>query len=134
MYLTMLVSYILILVITTPMSIQSSDDRIFSQLQKLIDTASDDNHNDVFLEQLTDLLRNEEGFELLHDRQRRSIDDSFDSIIDGSGDVIDEDLPVFSSNMSIVAFTMVSYASGHFLLTFVCYRSKTKFHRLINHL
>lgn len=86
-----------------------NDDRVFDQLQKLIDAASDDEHNEIFLEQLTELLRNEEGLELVPERERRAIDDRPSWTVDGSGDYSDEeDLPPMLTNLSIVAFTMVS--------------------------
>lgn len=72
----------------------------------MIDATSDDEHNQIFLEQLNELLQNDEGFEIIPDRERRSIDDQA-FIVDGSGDFSDEEIPPVFTNLSIVAITMV---------------------------
>jgi hypothetical protein len=92
----------------------SSNNRIVRNLKHIVDTAlqqdtSDDINNDLLIEQLTQILEQEEGFQIV-DRKQRSIYPT-DNIYDGSGDVFedeDEDLPPFYSNMSIIQFTMVS--------------------------
>jgi len=103
---------IFVLIIIIPLfshSFENDDDHhgILNQLQKLIDAASDDKPNEIFLEQLTELLRNEEGLELISERDKRSIDDRSSWTVDGSGDFGDEeDIPPIMTNLSIVAFTM----------------------------
>ena len=56
------------------------------------------------------LLEDEEGFRLV-DGERRSIfaNDDEAHVFDGSGQMmVDEDLPPIYSNMSVIAFTLVS--------------------------
>ena len=95
----------------------SSNDRVVQQLRRMISTALDDELNDdtneTFVEQLSQILRDEEGFRLVN-RERRSMPtDEFDrTFVDGSGDALDDEEPPpppFFSNMSIVAFTMVKF-------------------------
>jgi len=94
----------------------SSSNRIIRNLKHIVDTAFqqdtvDDISNELLIEQLSQILEQEEGFQIV-DRKKRSlypIDDDQTRIFDGSGDIIeDEDLPPFYSNMSIITFTMVS--------------------------
>lgn len=92
-------------------TVQSSNDRVVQQLRRMISTALDDElndeTNDTFVEQLSQILGDEEGFRLVN-RERRSMPtDEFD----GSGDPLDdeESPPPFYSNMSIIAFTMVKF-------------------------
>ena len=109
--------FILLIIINglcTMVLTSSSNNRIVRNLKRIVDTAlqrdtSDDLHNDRLIEQLSEILEQEEGFRIV-DRKRREIypnnaDEA--SIFDGSGDLFDDDLPPFYSNMSIVAFTMV---------------------------
>ncbi len=94
----------------------SSNNRIIRNLKHIVDTAFqqdtvDDINNELLIEQLSQILEQEEGFQIV-DRKKRSlypIDDDQTRIFDGSGDIVeDEDLPPFYSNMSIITFTMVS--------------------------
>jgi hypothetical protein len=91
-------------------------DPIVRNLKRIVDTAlqddaSDDINNELLIEELSRILEQEEGFRII-DRKQRSIYPTGDDqtrIFDGSGDSLeDEELPPFYSNMSIVAFTMVS--------------------------
>jgi hypothetical protein len=96
----------------------SSNNRIVRDLKRIVDTAlqedaSDDINNDLLIEQLSEILEQEEGFRIV-DHQQRS-NDKQTMIFDGSGDDIleDKDLPPFYTNMSIIAFTMVSQIINH---------------------
>jgi hypothetical protein len=89
-------------------------DPIARRLRNIVD-AADDATGEDFMAQLSRILEHDEGFRL-GDRHRRSIfspdDDDDDEVetdlFDGSGDMIDDDLAPVFSNMSIIAFTMVS--------------------------
>ena len=94
----------------------TTNNRIIQNLKHIVNTAleqdtSDDINNDLLIEQLSQILEHEEGFQII-DRKQRSLysnNDNQRETFDGSGDIIDdENLPPFYSNISIVAFTMVS--------------------------
>ncbi len=109
---------ILINCLCTIVLTSSSNNRIVRDLKRIVDTAlqqdtTDDINNDLLIEQLSQILEQEEGFRIV-DHQQRS-DEQSTMIFDGSGDpfVEDEKLPIFYSNISIIAFTMVSEIINH---------------------
>jgi hypothetical protein len=116
-------SYFLILLLSMVIAVHSSHDRVVQQLRRMITTALDDDlnddTNDTLVEQLSQILRDEEGFRLVN-RERRSIPaDEFDrTFVDGSGDPLEDEEsphPPFYSNMSIIAFTLVGSCAS-----FIC--------------
>lgn len=95
-------------------------DPIVRSLKRIVDKAieektSDDIDNQSLIEQLSRILEQEEGLRIA-DRKPRSVyptGDEDTSIYDGSGDLLDDEfLPPYYSNMSIIAFTMVSCFSS----------------------
>jgi hypothetical protein len=114
-FLSLLIMMIIINCLCTIALMSSSNNRIIRNLKHIVDTAlqqdtSDDINNELLIEQLSQILEQEEGFRVV-DRKHRSIyptNDDQTRIFDGSGDIIeDKDLPLFYSNTSIIAFTMV---------------------------
>jgi hypothetical protein len=95
----------------------SSNNRIVRDLKRIVDTAldddtSDDINNDLLIEQLSQILEQEEGFRIVDHQQRFNAQPNM--IFDGSGDTsVEDELPIIYSNISIIAFTMVSEIINH---------------------
>ena len=113
--LTVVSSFLLVLIshaLSTDSSTNTLDNprrSMLDNLQHLVDTAFDNETADdrLWLEQLSRLLEDEEGFRLVEDA------DPHRRVFDGSGEMMDEeDLPPVYSNMSVIAFTLVSSFSS----------------------
>lgn len=112
--------YTIALTNSSPNKQKNRIDPIVRNLKHIVDTAlqedtSDDINNELLIEQLSRILEQEEGFRII-DRKQRSLYSTGDDqtrFFDGSGDSMeDEDIPPFYSNMSIIAFTIVSNYSS----------------------
>lgn len=93
--------------------IDTTNDRIIKNLKQIVDAAmeqdfTDDNYNQVLIAQLSRIIEEEEGFQIVN--QTKYFDRN--SSIDGSGDLMenldDDEQPIFYANMSIITITIVS--------------------------
>ena len=84
---------------------------MMKNLKQIVDVAMehddfiDENYNQILITQLSRIIEEEEGFQIVNQTKYFDTNNS----IDGSGDLIDNDeQPIFYANMSIITITIVS--------------------------